>query len=108
MALFKIFNNIDSKTPVPGQDNQYTYNELPSTYTKGYMYFDAQKKIFYIDLEGTGGTTGVRVALNAYGAEKAAKDIDGNQIDTTYLKIADVDNYSSQVTIKTWSMSAGS
>ena len=71
MSIFKIFNNIDSKTPVSGEDNKYTYNELPSTYKKGYMYFDASKNLFYIDTAGDGGTTGIRVALNAYGAEKA-------------------------------------
>ena len=41
MALFKIFNNIDSKNTA-----------LPSTYTKGYMYYDAKDSIFYIDDDG--------------------------------------------------------
>lgn len=102
MALFKIFNNIDSKTPVSGEDNKYTYNDLPNTYKKGYMYFDASKNLFYIDTAGEGGTTGTRVALNAYGAEKAYADINGAQIDTTYLKISDIDTYSTKITLKTW------
>ena len=89
MALFKIFNNIDSKTLNP-ETNKYEYNDLPSTYNKGYMYFDAQKKLFYIDIAGEGGSSGTRVALNAYGSEKAYSDINGDQIDTTYLKTADV------------------
>ena len=78
MALFKMYNNIDSQ------------NSLPSTYTKGYMYFDITKKLFYIDTAGEGGTSGTRVALNAYGAQKAYADEDNNQISTTYLKIADL------------------
>ena len=77
MALFKIYNNIDSN------------NDLPSTYTKGYMYFDATKNLFYIDTAGTGGNTGTRVALNSWGAQKAYADEDDNRISTTYLKIAD-------------------
>ena len=77
MALFKIFNNIDSQ------------GALPSTYTKGYMYFDASKSLFYIDTAGEGGSTGTRVALNSWGAQKAYADEDGNQIKTTYLKVAD-------------------
>jgi len=56
MALFKMYNNIDSN------------NALPSTYTKGYMYFDATKSLFYIDTAGEGGSSGTRVALNSYGA----------------------------------------
>ena len=108
MALFKIFNNIDSKTPVPGEEDKFTYNGLPTTYNKGYMYFDASKSLFYIDTEGTGGNVGRRVALNAYGAyqsHKARCDSDENEISTTYLKIADINNYiteSSNITIKTW------
>ena len=73
MALFKIFNNIDS------------HGELPSTYNKGYMYFDAVKGLFYIDIAGEGGTTGQRIALNSWGAHKAYGDENGNQITTTYL-----------------------
>ena len=88
MALFKIFNNIDSKTLDPST-GKYRYNQLPDTYTKGYLYFDAKKSLFYIDTEGEGGTSGTRVALNAYGAEKSFADINGDQIDTTYLKVAD-------------------
>lgn len=80
MALFKIFNNIDSQ------------GSLPSTYTKGYMYFDAIKSLFYIDTAGNGGNTGTRVALNAWGAQKAYADEDDNRISTTYLKIADASN----------------
>lgn len=87
MALFKMFNNIDSKTLNPST-NKYEYNGLPNTYTKGYMYFDAQKSLFYIDTAGEGGSSGTRVALNAYGAEKAYSDVNGDQIDQTYLKIA--------------------
>ena len=82
MALFKIFNNIDS------------HGNLPSTYTKGYMYFDAVKGLFYIDTAGTGSTTGTRMALNAWGAQKAYADENGDQITTTYLKIADLDSVS--------------
>ena len=77
MALFKIYNNIDSN------------NALPSTYTKGYMYFDATKSLFYIDTAGEGGNTGVRVALNAYGSQKAYADENDDRISTTYLKVAD-------------------
>lgn len=80
MALFKIFNNIDSR------------GDLPSTYNKGYMYFDAVKGLFYIDTAGDGGTTGTRIALNAWGAQKSYGDEDGSQIKTTYLKTADVGN----------------
>jgi hypothetical protein len=57
LALFKIFNNID------------TNNALPSTYNKGYCYFDASTNKFYIDTAGTGGTTGTRVPLNALRAD---------------------------------------
>jgi hypothetical protein len=32
------------------------------------MYFDAVKSLFYIDTSGDGGTSGTRVALNAWGA----------------------------------------
>ena len=107
MALFKIYNNIDSKTtdPETGRD---VYNGLPNTYTKGYMYFDASKSLFYIDTAGEGGSSGTRVALNAYGAEKAANDINGDQIDLTYLKISDISNYTSTVTLKTWTSSSAS
>jgi hypothetical protein len=63
MALFKIFNNIDSKNTT-----------LPNTYTKGYMYYDATDSIFYIDIAGEGGETGVRQKINAWGAEKTLKD----------------------------------
>ena len=78
MALFKIFNNIDSQ------------GSLPSTYTKGYMYFDAVNKLFYIDIAGEGGTTGTRVALNSWGAQKAYADENDDRISTTYLKVSDV------------------
>ena len=74
MALFKIFNNID------------TQNLLPNTYTKGYMYFDAVTGVFYIDTAGTGGSTGTRMAVNA---KKAWEDENGDRILTTYLKAAD-------------------
>ena len=77
MALFKIFNNIDSQ------------GSLPSTYTKGYMYFDATTGVFYIDTAGEGGTTGTRMAVNAYGAQKAYADENNDRISTTYLKAAD-------------------
>ena len=92
MALFKIFNNIDSKT-LNQETNKYEYNTLPSTYTKGYMYFDAQKSLFYIDTAGEGGTTGTRVALNAYGAEKAYQSLRSEAIpfgivDSTSTKTA--------------------
>jgi len=63
MALFKMFNNIDSKNTT-----------LPNTYTKGYMYYDVKDSIFYIDIDGTGGTTGTRQKINAWGAEKSLKD----------------------------------
>ena len=75
MALFKIFNNIDSKNTT-----------LPNTYTKGYMYYDAKDSIFYIDIAGDGGETGVRQKINAWGAEKTLKDSLNQQIDTTYVK----------------------
>lgn len=78
MALFKIFNNIDS------------HGELPSTYNKGYMYFDAVKGLFYIDTAGTGTTTGTRMALNAWGAQKSYADENGDRISTTYVKAADL------------------
>lgn len=80
MALFKIFNNIDS------------HGDLPSTYTKGYMYFDAVKGLFYIDTAGTGTTTGTRIALNAWGAQKAYADENGDRITNTYVKTIDLDN----------------
>ena len=88
MALFKIFNNIDSKT-LNAETNKYEYNQLPSTYKKGYMYFDAGKSLFYIDTAGEGGSTGTRVALNSYGAQKAYADENDDRISTTYLKTAD-------------------
>jgi len=53
LALFKIFNNIDSN------------NNLPATYNKGYCYFDATTNKFYIDTDGNGTTTGTRVPLNS-------------------------------------------
>ena len=77
MALFKIFNNIDSR------------GDLPSTFTKGYMYFDALTGIFYIDTAGEGGTTGTRMAVNAWGAQKAYADENNDRISTTYLKVED-------------------
>ena len=81
MALFKIYNNIDSKNP------------LPSTHTKGYMYFDAVNKLFYIDIADDADDVEVkRVALNSWGAQKAYADVNGDQIDTTYLKVADAGN----------------
>lgn len=88
MALFKIFNNIDSKT-LNTATNKYEYNSLPNTYKQGYMYFDASKNLFYIDTAGEGGSTGTRVALNAYGAEKAYADENDDRISTTYLKVSD-------------------
>ena len=91
MALFKMYNNIDSQ------------NDLPSTYTKGYMYFDVTKKLFYIDTAGEGGSTGTRVALNAYGAEKAYSDENGDRISTTYLKVEDFDMSVAQAVINVWS-----
>ena len=51
--------------------------------------FDAVKSLFYIDTSGDGGTSGTRVALNAWGAQKAYADEDNNRISTTYLKISD-------------------
>ena len=103
MALFKIYNNIDSKTPVPGENDKFTYNGLPNTYHKGYMYFDASKNLFYIDL---GDTAADRVPLNAWGAMKAYADDDGLPISTTYLKVADAASYlnttATQVIINTW------
>lgn len=74
MALFKIFNNIDSR------------GDLPSTFTKGYMYFDAVTGVFYIDTAGEGGASGTRIAVNA---KKAWEDGNGDRISTTYLKKAD-------------------
>ena len=100
MALFKIFNNIDSKTPIAGEENKYTYNELPNTYKKGYMYFDASKNLFYIDTAGDGGETGTRVALNAYGANKAYADENDDRITTTYVKNSDlIENVLSSIPI---------
>ncbi len=77
MALFKSFNNIDSQ------------GSLPSTYTKGYMYFDATTGVFYIDTAGEGGTTGTRMAVNSWGAQKAYADENNDRITTTYLKVED-------------------
>ena len=94
MALFKMYNNIDSQ------------NDLPSTYTKGYMYFDVTKKLFYIDTAGTGTTSGTRVALNAYGAEKAYSDENGDRISTTYLKISDFELGTAQCVINVWDSNA--
>ena len=91
MALFKIFNNIDSKT-LNTATNKYEYNSLPNTYKQGYMYFDASKNLFYIDTAGEGGSTGTRVALNAYGAEKAYADENNDRITETYLKISQVEH----------------
>ena len=80
MTLFKIFNNIDSR------------GDLPDTYNKGYMYFDAVKGLFYIDTAGTGTTTGTRMALNSWGAQKAYADENGDRILTTYVKTDDLGN----------------
>lgn len=101
MALFKIFNNIDSKTLNP-ETNKYEYNGLPNTYKKGYMYFDASKSLFYIDTDGNGGSTGTRVALNSYGSEKAYADENGDRISTTYLKISDFELGTAQCVINVW------
>ena len=90
MALFKMYNNIDSS------------NSLPSTYTKGYMYFDVTKSLFYIDTAGEGGSTGTRVALNAHGSQLAYADDIGDRISTTYFKISDADELGCQVTLNTW------
>ena len=66
------------------------------------MYFDANTNIFYIDTVGTGGDTGRRVKLNAWGAHNSYADEDGNQIKTTYLKTADIDNYVTQISLVEW------
>lgn len=50
------------------------------------MYYDAKKSLFYIDTAGTGGETGIRQAINAFGAEKTLNDSLNQQIDTTYIK----------------------
>lgn len=88
MALFKIFNNIDS------------HGSLPSTYTKGYMYFDAVTGIFYIDTAGEGGSTGTRMAVNAWGAQKAYADENNDRISTTYLKVANASSVVPDVAAK--------
>jgi hypothetical protein len=87
MALFKIFNNIDSGTTA-----------LPATYTKGYMYFDATKGLFYIDTAGDGGSTGTRMAVNAWGARKAYADENENCISTTYIKNLNIDDFTLTIT----------
>ena len=97
MALFKIYNNIDNP-----RKNEQNEPILPDTYNKGYMYFDAQTKRFFIDLAGDGGSTGTRVAVNAYGAERSYSDWNGDRIDTTYLKTANVSNYMTQVSLVEW------
>ena len=88
MALFKIFNNFDSR------------GNLPENYTKGYMYFDAVKGLFYIDIAGEGGKTGERVAVNAWSATNADCDgfktstsaTQGQNIASTYIKGISVNN----------------
>lgn len=91
MALFKIYNNIDSK------------NNLPSTHTKGYMYFDAVKKLFYIDLANDNDSATVkRVALNAWTSTNSENDgfitnpndshPQGQNIAATYIKNISISN----------------
>lgn len=78
MALFKIFNNIDSSS------------DLPATHHKGYMYFDVTKKLFYIDIADDNENVDIkRAPLNAWVSTYAEKDGQGNTIDNTYLKISD-------------------
>lgn len=50
------------------------------------MYYDAKNSIFYIDTAGTGGETGTRQKINAWGAVKAVKDQRDQIIDDTYIK----------------------
>ncbi len=89
MALFKIYNNIDN----PRMNEQTGEPVLPETYNKGYMYFDANTNLFYIDTAGTGGTTGTRVKLNAWGAHNAYQSLRSEAIpfgivDSTSTKTA--------------------
>jgi len=87
MALFKIFNNIQSG------------NDLPTTAVQGFCYFDASTKLFWIDIKDTpSGVTldnsdktsatyrTYRVPLNAYAAEGCTYDSAGNIIASTYIK----------------------
>lgn len=83
MALFKVFNNIDN-----------TGHTLPDYTVKGYCYFDASTKLFWIDIKDGNNLTDVydreyRVPLNAYVAEGAnyaqklttARKINGTNFD---------------------------
>lgn len=81
MALFKIFNNIDNNT-----------HPLPTAHHKGYMYFDASKKLFYIDLaDDSDNVQEKRAPINAWVSQYAEKDGQENIIHETYLKTADLD-----------------
>ena len=89
MALFKIYNNIDSNNP------------LPAEHHKGYMYFDATTKLFYIDVaddeyDGAGNlietTEQKRFPLNSWGAMNAYADSEGSEFTTTYAKKTDIQN----------------
>ena len=81
MALFKIFNNLESGS------------SLPDTANQGYCYFDKNTRYFYIDIAS--GTNLVnredpayRVPLNAANSAYAAvalKDFAGKEIHKTYL-----------------------
>lgn len=71
MALFKILSNMDSSTP----------GDLPSTYKKGYCYFDVRDGKFWIDTKDN--DAGGRMVLNAY---KAERDADGKKFSLEYIQ----------------------
>ena len=79
MALFKIFKGTDvNKLTNPAHEDYIPLKD-------GYCYFDTTTGLFFIDAEVVkeDGTTGiVRAPINA---SKAIYDINGDQIDHTYL-----------------------
>lgn len=58
-----------------------TSKSLPSTYIKGYCYFDVNSGKFWVDTKDNDSTG--RLPLNAY---KADRDSDGNLIKNSYIK----------------------
>lgn len=80
MALFKIFKG----TEVERLTNPSHPNYVPLN--SGYCYFDTTTGLFFIDAENNTGEL-IRAPINA---NRAIYDIDGEQINNTYLKKNDL------------------
>ena len=84
MALFKILKGDSKNFGAIGNITEYAH--------EGYAYFTPDNGKFYIDILGDGATTKAVIGENrlALNAARAECDINGNQIDLTYVKkIAD-------------------